>query len=506
MWRFRTVAIGWLLWTALGYAFGGSSGNLPVEILEPLVVQDFGFEKSFLTFAKERLDLIGQRAHLPAQHPIATVLGMIFESSQWQSAPLFKIDHPDLVRIFGYRKIISVADFLDESHLEQLRQLVESKPNAEPAIDDLDRRVHAFAELESQLAIVPHVHGEWLTPDACCKGDTSASATDHAFATSYAALKKAFLGRDSEAFAAAAQELVRLNQAGALAAGVTPWRLRVDILNTRLQPFRWSAVLYLLATLAYGAALGFRGGRRLAMGALILLIAGFVAHATGLTLRTLLVRRAPLSNMYESLVFAVGGMVAIAAILDRLYKNPLIGLAGALLGFVFLVIAAKMPIHQSRINQLMPALQSSWLTYHVTTVMLSYSAFALSFFVGLVYLIKRAAGGDATPMRVMQALPSLDTLDFFNYRIIAVGFPLLTVGIFTGAAWAATAWGRPWAFDPKETWSAITWFVYGVFLHTRFLGGWKGTRSAVLALVGFAAVLFTYIGVNYLLPGLHSYV
>jgi cytochrome c-type biogenesis protein CcsB len=154
---------------------------------------------------------------------------------------------------------------------------------------------------------------------------------------------------------------------------------------------------------------------------------------------------------------------------------------------------------------LRPALQSSWLTYHVTTVMLSYSAFALSFLVSVVYLLKRAGGGNEGRARLLKALPSLETLDVFNYQIVAIGFPLLTIGIFTGAVWAATAWGRPWAFDPKETWSAITWLVYGVFLHTRLLGNWEGTRSAVVGVIGFAAVLFTYLGVNYLLPGLHSY-
>jgi cytochrome c-type biogenesis protein CcsB len=137
--------------------------------------------------------------------------------------------------------------------------------------------------------------------------------------------------------------------------------------------------------------------------------------------------------------------------------------------------------------------------------MLSYSAFALSFLISLTYLFKRATGGDGSGARWVQRLPSLDTLDSFNYQIVAIGFPLLTVGIFTGAVWAATAWGRPWAFDPKETWSAVTWLVYGIFLHTRLLAGWKGSRSAVLGVIGFAAVLFTYLGVNYLLPGLHSY-
>ena len=515
-----SVAFGWVLGVIAASAVGAEpAGNpagpaeravreaaLPYQILEPLAVQDFGFEKTFLSFAQERLGLIARRAHLSVEHPIAVVLGMVFEPTQWQSKPLFKIDHPDLVQIFGNRKIISAADFTSEGNMQRVRRLVESKPSAESAVDDLGRRVQALLEVGDQLAIVPRSQGEWLTPDAVGKSAGTISPTYRAIVKAYAALRDAFLKRDPAAFASAAGELVKLNRDAAQATGMVPWRLRVDLLNTRLQPFFWSAVIYLLATLVYVAALALGGGRRLATAAFLLMVVGLVAQVTGLTFRTLLVGRAPMSNMYESLVFAVGGMVALAAILDRVYKNALVGLAGALLGFIFLVIAVKMPVHQSRLNQLMPALQSSWLTYHVTTVMLSYSAFALSFFLSLTYLIKNAAGGAQAKLRILQALPSLEALDFFNYRIIAVGFPLLTVGIFTGAVWAATAWGRPWAFDPKETWSAITWLIYGVYLHTRLLGGWKGARSAVLALVGFLAVLFTYLGVNFLLPGLHSYV
>ena len=476
---------------------------LPYELLEPLVVQDYGFEKTFLTFAQERLGLIARRAKLDVEHPIAAVLGMLFDPEEWRSKPLFKIEHPDLVQIFGNRKIVSAADFLDQANMERMRRLIETKPSAEPALDDLNRRVQAFLDLGAQVAIVPKAQSEWLVPEAVGPGT---GASDRAIAKSYAMLRETFLRGDAAVFESAACELVKVNREAAQAAGAATWRLRVDMLNTRVQAFRWSAALYLLATLAYVAGLAFGGGKRLAWAAFGLMVVGLAAHATGLTLRTLLVGRAPMSNMYESLVFAVGGMVALAAVLDRVYKNPLIGLAGALLGFLFLVIAVKMPVHQSRINQLMPALQSSWLTYHVTTVMLSYSAFALSFFLSVSYLIKNAAGGDQTRLRILRAMPSLEALDFFNYRIIAVGFPLLTVGVFTGAVWAATAWGRPWAFDPKETWSAITWLIYGIYLHTRLKGGWKGRRSALLAVAGFLAVLFTYLGVNYLLPGLHSYV
>jgi cytochrome c-type biogenesis protein CcsB len=104
-----------------------------------------------------------------------------------------------------------------------------------------------------------------------------------------------------------------------------------------------------------------------------------------------------------------------------------------------------------------------------------------------------------------QYMPSLDLLDDVTYRMIAIGWPLLTGGIITGAVWANSAWGTYWSWDPKETWSLITWFVYAIYLHARYVRGWKGTQMAVISAVGFLAVIFTYLGVNLVLSGLHSY-
>ena len=104
-----------------------------------------------------------------------------------------------------------------------------------------------------------------------------------------------------------------------------------------------------------------------------------------------------------------------------------------------------------------------------------------------------------------QYMPILDLLDDVTYRMIAIGWPLLTGGIITGAVWANSAWGTYWSWDPKETWSLITWFVYAIYLHARYVRGWKGTQMAVISAVGFLAVIFTYLGVNLVLSGLHSY-
>jgi cytochrome c-type biogenesis protein CcsB len=142
---------------------------------------------------------------------------------------------------------------------------------------------------------------------------------------------------------------------------------------------------------------------------------------------------------------------------------------------------------------------------------LGYAAFAVAFGVSLLYLwkvkelkVKERARG-VSEDSLFRRLPSAEVLDEFSYRIIGVGFPLLTLGIVTGAAWANSAWGSYWSWDPKETWSLIVWLIYAAYLHARIARGWRGRRSAWLSVVGFCATLFCYLGVNLLLSGLHSY-
>ena len=145
------------------------------------------------------------------------------------------------------------------------------------------------------------------------------------------------------------------------------------------------------------------------------------------------------------------------------------------------------------IQPLIPALQSNWLHVHVFTCFIAYASFAISFLCGLLYLFRS------------KSHPAQRKLEEINYQGVMVGFPMLTAGILTGAVWAHYAWGSYWSWDPKETWSLITWIVYALFLHARFTRGWKGRRIALLSIIGFMSVIFTYLGVNFILAGLHSY-
>jgi cytochrome c-type biogenesis protein CcsB len=219
------------------------------------------------------------------------------------------------------------------------------------------------------------------------------------------------------------------------------------------------------------------------------------------------VGHAPLSNLYESVVFFAWTIILIYLILDLKYRQRAVG--AFVVPFAFLgMIWAQLGGNDS-IEPLVPALQSNWLTYHVITCFIGYAAFAVACGVSIMYLIKAGteekSEGGAPAGGLLSLFPSTKVLDDINYKAIMIGFPLLSLGIITGAAWANYAWGTYWSWDPKETWSLIVWFIYAAFLHARFTRGWVGRKAAWLSIIGFAATLFCYLGVNLVLSGLHSY-
>jgi len=236
-------------------------------------------------------------------------------------------------------------------------------------------------------------------------------------------------------------------------------------------------------------------------------VLGLAGNTAGIALRwvesyQLGFGHAPLSNLYESLVFFAGTIILIYLFIERKYQNRVIGAFTTPLAFLALAYASLSPNISDRIQPLIPALKSNWLIAHVIACFIGYGAFAIACGVSFMYLVKQKSTDDKSSM--LNLLPDVDMLDDLNHRLVMFGFLFLSVGIITGAVWAHSAWGRYWGWDPKETWSLITWFVYATLLHARMMRGWRGKRTAILSIGGFAAVLFTYFGVN-LLPGLHSY-
>ena len=263
---------------------------------------------------------------------------------------------------------------------------------------------------------------------------------------------------------------------------------------------------YLFASFLYIAALLFKS-RTVGVAATWFTAAALLVQTVGIGLRwvesyQMGIGHAPLTNMYESVVFFAWTIVILYLAIEWKFKTRTIGAFALPLAFLAMAYASFAPINKG-ISPLVPALQSNWLLAHVITCFIGYAAFAIAAALGIMYLVKSYIGNDKNAEGAV--LPTLKTLDDIIHKSMIFGFIWLSAGIITGAIWANSAWGTYWSWDPKETWSLITWFVYAITLHARYTRGISGRTIAWLSLVGLAAVIFTYYGVNFLLSGLHSY-
>jgi cytochrome c-type biogenesis protein CcsB len=226
-----------------------------------------------------------------------------------------------------------------------------------------------------------------------------------------------------------------------------------------------------------------------------LLWASLIMLASSMAIRAAIVGRGPWGNMYEfSIAFATGIILAFL-LLERRYPIRSIAFVPTAIALALVGYALTLP---STIEPLVPALQNPpLLTIHVAMAMISYGIFTISFAAAVAYL---AQGSDDR----FAWLPSRKVLDEVAYRSVIVGFPIFATMIVLGSYWASIAWGRYWGWDPKETAALVTWLIYAVYLHARNQRGWAGRPSALILVIGFAAVLFTYFG-NLFFSGLHSY-
>jgi cytochrome c-type biogenesis protein CcsB len=240
----------------------------------------------------------------------------------------------------------------------------------------------------------------------------------------------------------------------------------------------------------------------------IIAFIGLIVQTVGLILRwfesyKMGIGHAPLSNLYESLIFFSWTIVLLYLIIEWRIKSRNLGAFVVPFAFFSIAYASFSPNVNARIQPLIPALQSNWLISHVITCFFGYAALTIACGLGFMYLLKGLEKGEK-PRLFFRLLPKREIVDELTYHSVVIGFIFLTLGIITGSVWAYSAWGSYWSWDPKETWSLITWLIYAAMLHSRFVHGWRGKRMAIMSIIGFASVLFTYFGVNFL-PGLHSY-
>ncbi len=482
--------------------------GLPVEETRGWAIQADGRVKPLLTHANETLLALSGRESLDGLSSLEILWGYMLASEDFRKRDYLRVDSLALKaelgldanqRRFSFETLMGSAPFqrLVEEALRHQRageELHGLEGDALGVYAKLDR----VAELirGEALSIVPVLDksGAWSTPIALRSAEDPAG---EAITQGLAQLAIAYAEKNAEAFRVTARSLGATLRS--VAPELYPSESEIDreLFYEDFNPFGKAWKLYLLSFLLL-LLTGFSErpwGYRLG---LLFLLAGFLCHTFGVGARWAIAGRAPVSDMYESLVFMGWGAIALGLVPEMLYGKRFIGLAAALTGFLCLAFAENLPI-DSAINPLVPVLAHTfWLSVHVMTIMLAYSALAVTMVLGHVVLYLELFRPGRNDL--------LRTLSTLLYRTLQVGLLFLAAGIVFGAVWANESWGRYWGWDPKETWSLITFFVYLAIIHARFAGWLRVFGLAASSVLGFLAVVMTYYGVNFILAsGLHSY-
>lgn len=468
------------------------------SVLEGVPIQEQGRKKPYLVFAQESaLALTGKTEveidgrKWPASELITTLW---LSPAGWESKPLILINNRDLKKAIGVDPMQKRFAYQDLEANPQLRQLLNEaqtlrmKPGS-PRLtglpkdaSDVGMRLAEFESLVNGSALRfvanPVVNEPWFAVPA-----------DQA-----PALRDALLRNDADAFRT--ESLKLKTQWAAVEPALQPpaWRINLELIYQKLHPFRWAWILYLGAGLALSLSFRFSLAYKMAW---TLAVAGLLFQIAGFTARILIAGRAPVTNMYESILWVAFGTVLFALIFEAIYRGRYFLLGAIPVAVVSLILADTQTIALSpAINPLTAVLRDNfWLSTHVLTITLSYAAFALALGIAHIALIQILAGKKpASP------------LYNYLYRTLQVGVLLLATGTILGGVWANYSWGRFWDWDPKETWALITLLGYLIVLHGRIAGYWGGFGMAVGSVVSFLAVLMAWYGVNFVLGvGLHSY-
>lgn len=490
--------------------------------LDALIVQHGGRKKPFLTFALEMTREVSGRSSVRLEDGTkvgarAFVASLFLGQPGWTRQPVVLVDYAPLKAALGLPKSqmrFAYEELAGRPELGALVQEVRMKRAAaagsevrlgplEKSVEMLATRLQVFESLVSGAAftVIPdrmRADGAWVTIP-----EVGGRFTSQELAPLHAALRGVVEGYHAGAPAAdwdAAARAMVVAQAG-LAPAVMPSASKVsaELTYDGLHPFRWAWVCYFLAAVVFAAtwrpfrAMGGRVGW-------VLVAAGLVFHLTGFVLRVVVSGRAPVTNMYETMVWVAIGLVAFAIGFEVRYRSRLFIASAAPLAMLLMIAADSLPVVLSpSLSPLVPVLRDNfWLTVHVLTVTTSYAAFALAMAVAHVALFRQLARpGPQAISREVYA---------YIYWAMAVGLVLLIPGIILGGVWANYSWGRFWGWDPKETWALIAALVYLFILHGRLAGWWTQFGFAVGAVLGFQSIIMAWYGVNFIIgAGLHSY-
>lgn len=488
--------------------------------LEGLIIQNGGRKKPLLTFARESLLTMSGRSKFEIAdgvkvEPMPFIVSIWLSMRDWSAQPLIAVDYAPLKEKLGldvktprfsFEEIVgspAFAELYEELEAVRAEEGTEGFSQFQEKLDEVAQRLSLFKALQggSAFTVVPHPtdrQGTWVSvPEGQqhYSGEQLAALnreTVHLFAAYHGEPIDKDFDQSSRDF----REL-QWN----LAPEVMPaaGKIRAELLYEHFHFFRVAWILCLLGTVVLGASwfrfkrAGFIAGWATALVALLLLMAG-------MAIRVYISGRAPVTNMYETVIWVAFGILVFSLLFELRYKCRYYIASGVPLAAIFLILADSVPvILDPNIAPLTAVLRDNfWLTTHVLTVTVSYAAFAVAFALGHIVLGKQILFGSR--------MGENKFLYAYIYRAMQVGILLLTIGVILGGVWANYSWGRFWGWDPKETWALIAILCYLFVLHGRLVGWWKGFGLTVGAVLGFMSVLMCWYGVNFILgAGLHSY-
>ncbi|MEE4199050.1 MAG: c-type cytochrome biogenesis protein CcsB [Bacteroidales bacterium] len=485
-----------------------------------LLVQDQkGRTKPLYTLSHDILRKLARKTEIDKYSPMQVFLGLYFDFEHWQHYPLIKISNQQIQEINGVSaSYIAFSDVVDVKHnAYKLRPYVDrayTKPASErnkfdKEVIKIDERLNICFMVSTGdfLKIFPVNDSleRWLNPNNAYQ--VISNREDSAFVRNIIPyIKTEIAAQNIESSKAIIGAIQKYQYQKAQYELPSEHQVKAEIfyhkakIYEKLFPFYTVVGMVLLFFLIYQIIARKKQPRSIGPVFKLLLLAGFLFHALGLAVRWYVSGHAPMSNGYETMIFISWVTILAGFLFSR--KSLFVLAATAVLGG-FTLLVAHLSFMDPEITNLVPVLQSYWLTLHVSVITSSYGFLGLGAIIGLIVLILYSI---ASIHNKNEIISTIEELTVINYKSLTIGLYLLTIGTFLGAIWANESWGRYWGWDPKETWSLITIVVYSFIIHSRNIVGLRGLFAFnTMALFGLASVLMTYFGVNYYLSGLHSY-
>lgn len=483
-----------------------------------LPVQDGGRVKPFDTFAREMLSLLWGKESYQGRPATEIVFSWLLAPEEWAKTDFILVRHSGLreaLNLSNTQLYYSPMNLLGNDRLGLLIQDIKAKREAEEKLNPFDQAVQT---LENQLLAFQGVRSGLALRVLPPADDQSTAWRDltqvdgefrdkfqvisQKFIALAVAMNRADKGAEGEARgemkAAVDDYIKKVESSYGDYAHAT--KIKAELFYNRSHPFRWAWGMYLVALILF--SFSYFGSRsaweKMAWPALAL---GFVAHTVGFGLRVYILERAPVTNMFETVVWVAWVTLILATVFYKINRSKILPVAASMVAVLSLILCdVSSSVLDDTLTPLEPVLRDNfWLLTHVVIIVSSYAAFFLAFFIAdilLYYFLKDEKGYQVQIQQGVQAI----------YRSIQVGVVLLATGVILGGVWADYSWGRFWGWDPKETWAFIALLGYLVILHGRLAGWLRGFGLTVSAIVAFSLVLMAWYGVNFVLgAGLHTY-